>query len=547
MASLWERFGRRIFKFQEPAAVYNEQPRRISIQYQPKGSSGTEIYSGYFSEEYLQELRGTRAADVYDKMRRSDPKIKMALSAIKNPIIGANWSVQPADESERAKLHAEFIEQVLFSDLHQGWEQQLAEFLTCLDFGNAVFEVTHQVMLGHPKFGNYNSIAKLGWRSPRTIETWNLDDMGRLKSITQYAYGDLGRRVEIPGRYLIVFSLNKEGDNYEGVSALRTCYGPWLRKETFLKLMAVGIEKSAFKIPVLTVPAGQETSAELDTAKAVLEAYLCHEKQYITKPTGWDLDFADVEFDPSKMREAIDRENMEIAHAFLENFLELGQGGSGSYALSYDLSDFFLSSIEHVAKYVADVLNRGLVSDLIKLNFGPQASYPKLQVSGIKDKPGKEYAEVMKLLVDSKILVPDGKLEENLRKRYGMPVKSLEDQRSADSSQDVPAEPLAKPVVPGMSSAKKLHDLGGSFKVQAVEISKKVAQSRTDAERFALDLGFLIDRALETEFSYRFEQCSVDEIVVGSTKSFSPLEGVQVFYGLARATPSQAPSASSIA
>ena len=76
------------------------------------GSSGTEIFAGELQEEYLRDLQGTDAADVYDKMRRSDPKIKMISTAMKNPIGAANWEVvgTEGDESRSGEIQRKLIE-----------------------------------------------------------------------------------------------------------------------------------------------------------------------------------------------------------------------------------------------------------------------------------------------------------------------------------------------------------------------------------------------------------------------------------------------------
>lgn len=414
----------------------------INIHVDETGTSGTENYGGYYYEEYLSTLRGTQAADLWDQMRRSDPKVKMVLSAVKNPIKSAHWTIQPSNSSDSAKRHAELVEQILFKDLELSWMQQISEILTMLEFGFSMFEVIHKVVMNHPKFGSYNSLAKLAWRSPRTIERWNLDKEGKLCSVSQYAYGDLGKIVDIPGVYLLIFTNEKEGDNYEGVSALRPCYGPWVRKNTYLKLMAVGLEKFAVPTPYMEVPEGKENSIQYANAKKVLEKYVSHQQQYLTIPAGWKLQFAQSNFDASKIREAIDKENAEMAFAFLENFLELGQSGSGSYALSNDLSDFFLTGIEHLATNICETFNKYLIPDLVKLNFGPQLEYPELQCTGIKDKPGKELAEIMKLLVEAKILTPDVDLEKNFREKYGLPVQTGE---------RVVAAPAAPAVIPKLS------------------------------------------------------------------------------------------------
>jgi phage gp29-like protein len=448
MATLLQKIGRALRLVENQPIEDASAPKKVTIHVEESGTSGTQNYAGYYSEEYLHSLRGTQAADLWDKMRRSDPKIKMVLSAVKNPIKGAQWTVQPGKEGDaKAQDHAELIEQILFRDLEQSWTQQLAEILTHLDFGFAAFEVIHKIVENHEKFGSYNSIKKIAWRSPRTIMRWNLDPKtGQIISISQWAFGDLRKTVDIPGEFLLIFTHEKEGDNYEGISALRPCYGPWSRKDKYLKLMAVGIEKHAIPIPYMEVPAGAENTPEYANAKKILERYVSHQQQFITYPAGWKLEFAHAStFDASKIREAIDKENTEIAHAFLENFLELGQSGSGSYALSYDLSDFFLLGIQHVANNICETFNRHLIPELIKLNFGPQESYPELKVSGIKDKPGKDLAAVMKSLVDAKILTPDNDLEVFFRKKYELPKKAEVDPAAKPPALPPPADPTTTP------------------------------------------------------------------------------------------------------
>lgn len=422
---IWQRVGRALRLLESPSVIEDaSQVKQVSIHVEETGSSGIQNFSGYYSEEYLSTLRGTKAADIWDQMRRSDPKIKMVLSAVKNPIKGAHWAIQPGADGEEFKRHADLMEQILFKDLHQGWTQQIAETLTFLEFGFATFEVIHKVVTNHPDFGSYNSLDKIAWRSPRTIERWNLDPNGRLMSISQYAFGDLQRLVDIPGSFLLTFTHEKEGDNYEGVSALRPCYGPWFRKNAYLKLMAIGMEKFAIPTPYMEVPEGKENSTEYFNAKKVLEKYAAHQQQFIMFPAGWKLGFAQSNFDASKIRDAINEENAEMAYAFLENFLELGHSGnSGSYALGTDLSDFFLMGLEHTANYICEVYNRVLIPDMIKLNFGPQTHYPQLEATGITDKPGKEFAEVIKLLADSKTITPDTDLEDDLREKFGLPRK----------------------------------------------------------------------------------------------------------------------------
>jgi hypothetical protein len=402
-----------------------KDPRIIFVQTSGRGSSGTRIYGGYFSEEYLtNELHGTAAADQYDKMRRSDAKVKMCLNAVKTPIIAATWEVEPATTEDPNHVEqSELINHVLFNDMDKPLSK--SELLSIADFGHSVFEITHKLVRGHKKFGDYIGIKSLGWRSPRSILYWRLNpEDGSIDHIHQLATGDLERYVDIPGEFLIVNSLEKEGDLYEGVSLLRACYGAWKRKNLLLKLMAIGSERHALPPPTAEVPSGQENTQQYLNLIAALENLTSNENNYLTYPAGWKIDFLKSTFDPDKLKTVVDFENTEIVSGFMANFLLLGSTQSGSRAVSMDQSEFFLGGIQYIADEAISDINHKLIPQLIKMKYGPQEAYPKLKISGISDKAGKELADALKALCESQVVRPDDLLEGNVRKRFGLPKKS---------------------------------------------------------------------------------------------------------------------------
>ena len=129
-----------------------------------------------------------------------------------------------------------------------------------------------------------------------------------------------------------------------------------------------------------------------------------------------------------------------MSKAFMAQFLELGMssGGTGSYALSNDLSDFFLGGIEHIANAICGPINKKIIPDLIKMNRGPRKSYPRLCARGISDKAGKELAEVLGIFSEKKLITPDMVLEEHLRERYGLPKPSPIDVRDTTPPPEPP-------------------------------------------------------------------------------------------------------------
>lgn len=480
----------------EDKPVQNETVA-VPMQTGAKGSSGTCVQAGRFDEEYLQIITGREAADIFDKMRRSDARIIMVLRAVKNPIKGATWTIERAKTEKLsdadAEKHRALVEHVIFTDIGKPWKQLLHEILSFVDFGHSVFETTHKSVLNHPTFGNYTGIRNMGFRSQRTIEQWFLDPQtGKLEAIEQVVDGDLDRGkgfLRMDARFLTVFSMDKEGDNYEGISMLRPAYGPWFRKQMFLKLMAIGTEKSAVPTPVVTVPEGKTGTEQFDQLLKVLKAYTSHESNFITLPTGYEWNFAQNPFDPQKTKTVIDLENVEMVDAFLANFLNLGQVSAnrgGSFALSFDLSDFFLGGLEYIASLICETFNdgvdnnAGLTEQIVRMNFGPQPAYPKMLCSGISDKSGKELAEIISMLVDKKVILPDDNLEENVRKRYKLPEPS-EDGREERKMQP-PAPPNPVPPDDEEDEDKKASDirLAETPRGQITKSGKSISNLMTD-------------------------------------------------------------------
>lgn len=392
------------------------------MQMQALGNSGTQIFGGYFSEEYLSELRGRRGAKMWDEMQRSEAQISMLMNAIMNPIKAANWDVEAYDAADADYVkHAELVKTCLFEMVD--FNTFKGEALTVIPKGFCLLEVVHSIEFDHPKFGTFNGLKALAFRSQKTIENWILEPKtGRLLGVNQYTYSDLGGNQFIPGEFLLVFTHLKEGDNYEGVSALRPMLGAYKRKDLYLKLAAIGVERYAIGTPIGTVPKGKEKSTEYENFKEILQNYTSHESAYIIKPEGWAIEIQKGDFDASKIKELLTFENGEFANAVVGNFLALGMnGGGGAYALGSNLGEFFTTGIQAYADLICDTVNRQLIPNLIKLNFGDQRGYPKLKCTGISDKAGKEFAETIKFLTDARALDPDMPLKEFIRKQYKMP------------------------------------------------------------------------------------------------------------------------------
>ena len=414
------------------------------------GTSGTIIYGDIYDEEYLQALKGITRADIYDKMRRMDGQIQMLLTTMINNMVRANWFIEAAtskdpEENERYKRQADHVRYELFERQTKSFSSLLREIFSFEYHGFSAFEKTHTLVKGDPEYGDYIGYKNLGFRSQRTVERFTLNRDGTIKHITQSANGDLDSgNVEIPGEFLLIFSLNKIGDNYEGISRLRHIYGNFFRKCIYNKLMPVGIERYAVGTPIGTIPAGKENTSEKSIFVKALKLFTSHQNSYMVKPKGWDVEMFNGEFDAEKVSKAIEAENLEMARSFVAQHLQLGTGGNGgAYALAADFSDSFLSILEDDANLAVEGLQKGVVKEFINHNYGKQKKYPQLKVSGINDKWGKEFAEIVKFLTEVKHLTPTKSTEVFLRKNFKMNELSEDELAQIDDVRKVEPEAVA--------------------------------------------------------------------------------------------------------
>jgi hypothetical protein len=192
--------------------------------------------------------------------------------------------------------------------------------------------------------------------------------------------------------------------------------------------MAIGIDRGATGTPVGKMPQGKENSEEAEYLASMLSTYTTHQAGYIILPHGWELDELKLTFDADKVQKVIDGENIQMAKAFLENFMELGLSSQkGSYSLGSDLSDIFLSGIQYYADKIIQRINRQIIPPLVDVKFGERDSYPELKVSGINDKAGKELAEIITMLTSAGIIEANDRLEAFVSNQYGLPELTKEE------------------------------------------------------------------------------------------------------------------------
>ncbi len=381
------------------------------------GESGTQIFGGIINEDYNPRLSGTAGIKVYDEMRRSDATVKAALLAIQLPIRRAQWFVKSGGETPQDEAVADFISAALFDYQDITWDDFLRQSLLSTTYGVMVFEKVFQTKL-------VEGVTRICWskfapRLPKSILLW---EMGNGKpGIQQMALE--GSDANIPMEKLLVFVNDKEGDDWWGISVLRSAYKHWYIKSNLEKIDAIANERQGLGVPFVKLSGPTNTQEEITKAQTLLKNMRANDQGYLVEPEGITVEFKDMKASTTKdASKSIHYHNREIALSVLAQFLDLGSGSTGSRSLSEDHTKLFLHSLEAIANNIVDVLNKA-IQELCDLNFDNVENYPELDYTGIQQTDIEEISVAYQRLVQAGGIAPQESDEKYLREVMSLPEK----------------------------------------------------------------------------------------------------------------------------
>lgn len=388
----------------------NRLERRTMAQ--EVGASGTQFFSGYIkSGEYNTKLKGSKAVGVYQEMRRSDSQVHASLMALKLPIMAANWAIECEDE--RIK---EFLEDNLFHRVK--WKQFLREALNMLDFGCYWFEKVYAFRDGKIH------LDRLAPRLPSTINKWNREG-GKLVSVEQFVWKDGAYHyIAIPREKIALFINAQEGDDYWGISVLRSAYAHWYVKSQLYKISAIAQERWGVGIPKGLYEEGT-AEEDIEATQTMLKNLKSGEQSWITASKRWDIGTLEGPRNVPDPMPLIKHHDVMIARNVLAEFLNLGTTETGSRAVATEQLDLFMTSLQGVADEIKETVQQDVVDDLLRLNF-PNPPEAKLTVSNIAKQNIETITKALQRLGEIGFIMPDDQIEEHLRKVMRLPEKEEE-------------------------------------------------------------------------------------------------------------------------
>jgi hypothetical protein len=407
------------------------------------GASGIQLTgtAHYNIEDYNADLQGQAGMILYDKMRRSDGEIGGALARINGYVVAADWRIEEPEhlkaKSKPTKPGAkkkpdeitEFVRSVLMREDAEGlqdtWTDFIRQALLMLPFGFMAFEKVWGYKDGKHVY------AKLAPRLPKSFYEFRFDGkQSAFSGAVQYVWNPRTGSYEaifIPAEKLVLFVWGREGDNYWGKSILRNAYMHWDYKRTILWVDAASIER--FGMGVLEMQAREGvtvTDEERDAAELAAKEFRAHQKQYLYTGPKFQAIFHHPPSGQSRAIESATYHDQQMSRSTLTEFMATGSSQtSGSRATVLSKNDQFSLALQATTNIIEDVVYRQLIIPLVKRNFGPQESYPRIRCEDLDKMTGDQLAEILKPLAEAKIVVPDKGVRDHVRSVLDLPEEDM--------------------------------------------------------------------------------------------------------------------------
>lgn len=407
------------------------------------GTTGLRRSGGYINEEFLPNLRGTRAAMVYREMADNDAVIGAILFSMDKIITRLDWHIEECGDSPSQLAAAEFVQECM-DDMSESWDSTLSSVLSMLVFGYSYHELVYKKRGGYTKDprtrSKYND-NRIGWRkwairAQETLNHWIIDEDGGIQGFVQMDPSGGGIRT-IPIEKALLFRTTTQKNNPEGRSLLRNAYRSWYFKKRIEEIEAIGIERDLAGLPVAYVPpeylssnATPDQVAVLGAVQNIVSNIKRNEQEGVVFPVVFD-DGGNRMFDLTLLSSGgsrqfdtdtvITRYDQRIAMTILSDFILLGHERVGSFSLGASKIDLWTMAVDSIAKTISEVINQHAIPRLMRLNGFKDEDSPKIVYGEVSHVDLRELGEYISKLTAAGILMPDERLEEFLRDVAGLP------------------------------------------------------------------------------------------------------------------------------
>jgi hypothetical protein len=404
------------------------------------GSTGLRRSGDYIQHDYIPQLNGRQAAEIYEEMG-NDPLLGGILWLFEMLMRRVKWTVEPPEtqtDSQAAKDGVAFTTRMLFEDLARPFPEVIGEVASMFQFGYAPIEVTYALAEDGPAKGQL-VVQKLDLRLQRSIVRWHFDDeTGAVLGCWQQ---DTARRqhgeVFIPRHKLALFRTTTKGDNPEGRSLLRACYKTYMRNQVLQEaearaaLRASGFVLATVPGALLATTASPEEKARLAAIKVVVENLAADRQGAVILPSDVDRETKQPLYGVSyvvadgqrsaDMSPLIERGDKRMAGSLLAEFMLLGLDGGGSLALGQTKTQLFLTAVQGMVDIIAAEFNRAVIAPWWRLRGEDPAIRPVLKGGGVGPADLTALAGLLTQAIAAGVITADDTLEAFVRSVGNLP------------------------------------------------------------------------------------------------------------------------------
>jgi hypothetical protein len=490
-----------------------------------KGIPGAANYFGRLVVEPNEALRdqagygraGTYEFGEWDEIARSNPFVAAGLDFVLSPIRDARLDVEEPsadavpDEALR-KAVTDFVRWNLTERL------PLASFGATaahgfLKSGFALFEplfgtTAHPLLPGGSGF----YLRSMAQRLPNSLHPnpWLEDDDGRLRCVRQMGPTAMGSRwldVELPVEQVVLFSWQREGNNWQGRSAFRAVwYIAGRVMPELLKLIGVTLQREGAGIPIASAsdPSTPLTAQQREKLVDLLSGLVFHEGASAVLPAGWQLDWV---FSGGANKSHVLEVWQQLGTVVLQQVgaqqLALGTMDTGSRSVGQVHDARAMAYVRGVVGHIEDALNGvnsvspGLVRRIVEPNWGLLAAYPRVRLTLQRPElDPKTRMEAIGLAKAAGMLTVTAADENHVREELGLePID--EEARSAAAPQAAqPGAAVGAPQAGGVVEKAADTALNGAQVAAATDLMQRVADGQLpfDAALEALVTFFNVPR-----------------------------------------------------
>jgi hypothetical protein len=432
------------------------------------GATGLKQYGGVIYEEFSRKLQGQYAQKVYREMSDNSSTIGSIRYLIKSLTRQVEWRIEPANDSPEAVEQAEFVEGCL-DDMEITLEDFISEALSFLDYGWAYFETVYKLRkgdTGKPETESQFDDGKYGWRkfglrAQDTLDHWELDPKNS-EIYGMHQQTEDGQEAYIPSEKAMLFRTEVTKNNPEGRSIYRNAVVDWYYLKRISEIEAIGIERDLAGLPTMQVPpkflSKGATAAEKGMVSALakmLSEIKRDERGYAIVPSELTKDNMPTQFkfellgtggsrqiDTNSVKEYY---KVSILQSVLAQFIQLGMGASGSWALASSQTNLFSVALGAYLGIMTSTFNRQGINRLMKMNEVDQELWPKLVHGDIESPSLEEVGKYIVALNNTGNLPLDETIQRKLLEIGNLPIPELSED---DMLEDQEVPEIEEPEIP---------------------------------------------------------------------------------------------------